>query len=568
MRLSRSLLITSLALLLALAACQPAPTAEPAATVTPAPAPSATPSPPAAHIIGVRQVEGVGEFYDTRNGETFIPRGVNYVFVPHGEGYATETLKEGVYDPARTRQDFARLAGLGYNTVRVFLDHCHTGTGCLTLADKPGLNPVYLGNIADMTRAAQENGLLILFTSNDLPDGGGYGSLANQGANEQFAGYRNSYYLRPQAVTATRNYWGDLLSGLSRQGAAFETVLGWELLNEQWMFRDQPPLSLTSGTVETTTGSYDMGDPAQKEIMVSEGLVYYIEQVREEIVQHDPTALVAMGFFVPELVAPDWYVETASLLHSAPLDFFDFHAYPGPLDMQTHAEAFGMPGYRAKPVILGEYGAFRSIYPDITSAASAINRWAAASCEVGFDGWLYWSYYPANATANDQTWGLTDEDGYLLDLFSPQHQPDICTPLQLPNQNVALGKPVSASSALAEEPAANAVDDNPATQWGAGADAPQWIEIDLEGVYTLNEVRLLVAQWPEGATIHRLQVRGGSGEAYTTVYEFSGPTADGDWLVFTPETPLSGVSQLRIQTVASPSWVSWKEIVVLGDPGE
>ena len=94
------------------------------------------------------------------------------------------------------------------------------------------------------------------------------------------------------------------------------------------MFRDQPPLSLTSGMIETTTGTCDMSDPQRKKQMVSDGIVYYIAQMKEEILLHDSTALVTMGFFVPELVAPDWYVETASLLEKSTLDFFDFHAYP------------------------------------------------------------------------------------------------------------------------------------------------------------------------------------------------------------------------------------------------
>src|SRR6185503_14446846 len=218
----------------------------------------------AEHRISVRQVNGVEEFYDKQTNEKFIPRGTNYVFIPLGGAHTTLLFKVGSYDPQRTRDDFARLASLGYNTVRVFLDHCNQGEGCIGDQDNVGLNPAYLDNIADMMLAGRETGIFILFTSNDLPDQGGYAEEANSGSSGTFAGYRNSYYLRPHAITATRRYWRDLLSGLVEQNAAFDAVLGWQLLNEQWMFRDQPPLSLTSGIVETTTGSYDMSDPDQK----------------------------------------------------------------------------------------------------------------------------------------------------------------------------------------------------------------------------------------------------------------------------------------------------------------
>ncbi|NOH03876.1 MAG: discoidin domain-containing protein [Chloroflexi bacterium] len=524
------------------------------------------PQPQAEHRIGVRQVNGVGEFYDKQTGEPFIPRGANYAFVPLGGGYTNLILKVGIYDPARTREDFATLKRLGYNTVRVFLDHCSQGLGCIGDSDNVGLNPDYLDNIADMMSAGRETGIFILFTSNDLPDQGGYAEEANIGSGGTFAGYRNSYYLRPHAITATRRYWRDLLTGLIERDAAFDAVLGWQLLNEQWMFRDQPPLSLTSGLVETTTGSYDISDPDQKTQMVSDGIVYYIAQMKEEILLHDPTALVTMGFFVPEIAAPDWYVETASLLQKSDLDFFDFHAYPGFHTLRDHAEHFGMIGYDAKPILLGEYGAFRHIYAEIDLAARVITRWVAESCEYGFDGWLYWTYYPSDASAGDRTWGLVDEGNYMLDLFAPVNQPDPCVAAEIPNDNLAYGKPATASRSLPNEPPANAVDDDTGTQWGAGEGPVQWIQIDLQGTYRITEIRLLVAQYPAGNTTHRVQVRTSGSDAYQTVHEFSGSTNDNDWLVFSPEISLENVSQIRIQTIVSPSWVAWKEIQVYGEP--
>jgi len=510
-------------------------------------------------------VNDTAEFYDRQTNEKFTPRGANYVFVPLGNTQTNLLLQVGTYDPERTRKDFAALARLGYNTLRVFLDHCSRGPGCIGNVDNTGLNPKYLDNLADMMSAGRETGMFILFTSNDLPDQGGYAEEANLGSGGLFAGYRNSYYLRPHAITATRRYWSDLLTGLVERRAPFDAVLGWQLLNEQWMFRDQPPLSLTSGVVETTTGSYDMSDPAQKTQMVSDGIVHYIAQMREEILLHDPTALVTMGFFAPEIAAPDWYVETASLLERSDLDFFDFHAYPGVFSFQEHAEHFGIISYHAKPILLGEYGAFRHIYSEIDSAARALTTWVAESCRFGFDGWLYWTYYPADSSVGDQTWGLVDEDNYLLNLFAPVNQPDPCVVVEIPNDNLAYGKPVAASRSLPEDPPENAVDDNADTQWIAGEGPVQWIQIDLQGTYRITEIRLLVAQYPAGNTTHRVQVRSSSGDAYQTVHEFQGSTNDNDWLVFKPELPPENVSQLRIQTIASPSWVAWKEIQVYGE---
>jgi preprotein translocase subunit Sec61beta len=559
-----------LSTILLLASCNLPVQSPPVAAPTQRPAASPQPTQAAVtveHSIGVRQGARGAEFYDRTTGQTFVVRGANYIFIPQpGGSPRIEVFQVGTYDPARTRADFARLAQLGYNTVRVFLDHCSRGSGCIADADNVGLNPAYLANIADMTQAARQAGIQVLFTSNDLPDQGGYSEQASSPSGATFAGYRNSYYLTPGAITATRRYWRDLITGLMEQGLAPDAVLGWQLLNEQWMFLDQPPLSLRQGTVETTTGSYDMSSAEQRRRMVSDGLIYYIDQMKEEILTHDPTALVTMGFFVPELVAPTWFVDTAPLLTGSNLDFFDFHGYPGPLSLAQHAEAFGMLGYNAKPILLGEYGAFRSRYPKVAAAGRALTAWMADSCPLGFDGWLYWAYYPAGAQAGDETWGLTEENGYLMDLMAPANQPDPCVPVAIASTNLAFGRAATASRSLPDQPPSLAVDEDAATQWGAGLHPPQWIEIDLGSPTDIARILLTSAQFPDGPTVHQIWVRGPS-DSLRQVSEFRGATHDSQVLEFAPSTPLSNVQFLRILTITSPSWVAWKEVEIYGDGG-
>ena len=75
----------------------------------------------------------------------------------------------------------------------------------------------------------------------------------------------------------------------------------------------------------------------------------------------------------------------------------------------------------------------------------------------------------------------------------------------------------------------------------------------------------MVAQWPEGNTIHQVQSRSSTTDTYSTVHEFDGFTREGDWLVFARDAPLENVQYIRIQTAASPSWVAWAEIQVMGE---
>ena len=111
---------------------------EPTAAPTPQPIePTPTTEPlyeAPAHVIQVRVIDGVGEFYDVRTGETFHPRGVNYIkIVDTGEGYLENRVFEvGGYDHDTFAADMEALASRGYNTVRLFIDTCSSDFDCIT----------------------------------------------------------------------------------------------------------------------------------------------------------------------------------------------------------------------------------------------------------------------------------------------------------------------------------------------------------------------------------------------------------------------------------------------------
>lgn len=543
-------------------------TGTPATTSQPPDAATTTTNVPVQHRIAVRVVDGTAEFFDRLTDEPFVVRGVNYVFVHLPDGrWGNEPFDTRDYDPALIRSDFARIAAAGYNTVRMFFDQCGEPPGCIANPGRDGLDPAYLDNIVDVIEAAADNNLFLLLTSNDIPDFGGYGEASNRGASDLIAGYRNAHYLTAAGQEAAAGYWDDFMTGIVERGARLDHVLGWSLLNEQWLFGDQPPLSLAAGSITTANGeTYDMSDDGQKQEMVAANMLRYASLLHDVITEHDPTALVTMGFFAPQFPNPtgiggSWFVDTASYIErGAPLDFYDFHAYPGediPLD--EIAENFGVPLAADKPVVMGEYGAFIQRFEDISGATRALSDWTVESCALGFDGWLYWSYR-TNPTAGDSTWGFTSEDGYLLDALSPNARPDPCAPIPVDTDNLAYQAHTTASRSLEDQPPDLAVDENETTQWGAGNEPRQWIQVDLDGAHDVGRIRLLVAQYPAGDTVHRILADQGGGLA--EIHRFSGFTTEGDWLTFEPEEPLTDVTTVRIETVSSPSWVAWAEIEI------
>ena len=133
-----------------------------------------------------------------------------------------------------------------------------------------------------------------------------------------------------------------------------------------------------------------------------------------------------------------------------------------------------------------------------------------------------------------------------------------------PGTNLAYGKPVRVSKELPSFLGSMAVDGNPNNRWGSGSHAPEWIEIDLGAEYSISEVKLLPSQSPTGETVHDLKVKGTSTNGkYSTLQTFRGMTADYQMLSLRLPAPVRGVRYVRVETVRSPSWVSWREIEII-----
>ena len=140
---------------------------------------------------------------------------------------------------------------------------------------------------------------------------------------------------------------------------------------------------------------------------------------------------------------------------------------------------------------------------------------------------------------------------------------ELGTPTEGVGANLALRRAASASASLPGSDAAFAVDGNFDSTWNSGGGPPQWIEIDLGEPRTVGELRLTVAQSPEGPTEHRLTGRTAAGEI-VLLDQFVGPTKDGTVLVASRAGGWRGIVAVRVETSASPSWVAWREIEVIG----
>jgi len=543
------------------------PTAEPTpagtAALEPEPAPTAEEHP--GHRIGIRQVDGVGEFYFRDTGEVFVPRGNNYIRLDPqqradgGIQIYHSVFDPGLYSPQEIETAFQEMERLGYNTVRVFISQN-------TISAEDGLDPEYMTHVIDFLDAAREYNQYVIFTMDWLP-GGPYGEKLNEGCCERF-NMMNVHLLTRAGLDANVMFFQDFIRTLLDNGAAVEMVLSYQLRNELYFDTNFPPFSLEEGKVQVLNGKeYDLSDPEAKRRMADENLVVWLDELREAVQDVDPGALVSVGFFWPQEPNParigdPRYINTAPAIWESTLDFIDLHAYPAAeLTLEEYAENFGLEGHQEKPVVMGEFGVNTSALSDPDTAARELMRWQAESCQYGFDGWLLWSW---DIHENDDFFSGQSGEGEIARVLSPLERPDPCQTAEFEflDTNLALGKPVRASRVLPGEPAENLVDGT-GRRWGAGAGPPQWVQVDLEMPVTVEEIRLTTAQTPEGETTHQVYAAG-PGEELELVHTFSGFTQDDQELVYQPESPLENIQIIRVSTIRSPSWVAWRELVVIG----
>jgi len=390
----------------------------------------------APHRIGARPgTDGFAEFFDRSTGDVFTPRGNNYIRLafqtdPQGNAaYYHSTFDVGLYDADRSEAALATMAGYGYDAVRVWLNGC-----CTSSIGNPagGLSSAYLANLIDFLKRARSHGVYTILTTDWPPSLGGYSD--RYAGCSGFASY-NLVSLCAGGVAANVAFFRDVAQALVDRGAPLDAILAYELRNEYYYDSDQPPLSWTSGLVTTADGlTYDMGSPTSRQEMMDNGLVNFTDRVRAAIREVDPTALVTVGFFWPQDPNPSRIgdprvIEVYPAIARSTADFVDIHGYaiPGEITVSQLMENYKLAGYQeSKPVLMGEFGAFKFSYPAIAEAAAVLEEWQVQSCASEVKGWLLWTWDTEEPEQVPPLWSAMSGDGTINRSLAPTFRPDPC----------------------------------------------------------------------------------------------------------------------------------------------
>jgi F5/8 type C domain len=523
----------------------------------------------------VRSSSGFGEFYDRQTSQSFVPRGSTFVRRRLNETpsfqtvFSSSTFIVGAYDAGAAESALQAMRNENYNVVRIFLD----GTcrlGCLTdTSSADGLSRPYLTNVADFMQRAKANGIFVLLSLEALPYGSTYETIARGSCCTTFD-RENAIYLTAAGAEGHRLFWQALIRALHSLNAPLDYVWGYELVSEVFFRDTSPPLNFGAASVTTGNGStYDMAVPAQKQLMMDENLVWWVDRVRSAVLEVDPTALVGIGTLWPKGPNParggdPRVIRTQPLIASSALDFVGLHLHPGvELTFAQYMENFELTAPAVKPVVLGDFGAFQFAYPTVADADRILKATQADACAYGIDGWVFWSWDTSEFAVGDPTMWHGMSSGGVIGLgLGPRLRPDPCAAVPGAG-NLALGKPVTAT-AEADGPATRAVDGLVGTIWGSGASAQQWIDIDLGTPTSVGRIRLFVTQTPNGVTTHRIWTRATTGDPWQQRHEFAAFTSEGQVLEHTQDPVWTNVRYVRVDTASSPSWVSWREIEIYG----
>lgn len=132
-------------------------------------------------------------------------------------------------------------------------------------------------------------------------------------------------------------------------------------------------------------------------------------------------------------------------------------------------------------------------------------------------------------------------------------------------RNVAMGGKATAS--WNSQDAARIIDGNSDTLWNSEFRPPQWAAVLLDRPYLVSRIELVVAQTPAGKTSHEIWLEGVDGtlSLFTTLDGID--TADGQ-TIEVPIEPARVAIRVMVRTIASPSFVAWREVRVFGVPAE
>lgn len=394
----------------------------------------------------------------TVNGTAFVARGANYVrLTPDGQH---NTFEPEVYDRTRAQAVTTQLGRDRNNAVRVIISPgafgTDTGVGGGTSRTTP-FKETYLANVVDFIQRANASGVYVIPVLSLIPTNcyfyarvWDHGRCDANVPTPNVAGF-NAFTLDPGFVRVKAEYLKLFAAEMVARLGNTSGILAYESENEANFEGNQSPFNLRSGSVTTLTGkTYSMASLTARQAAADEGVAEMAKRVKVGLLQGDPDAKLMLGAFTNYAVgkssfdgltycsgpAPcrshtDWRYPVR-LAKATAVDLYDVHQYSRPTNYTVAGDLATLEvGKLTRPWIIGEYGAFRSLYPTVTDAAYAMAAALGNQCRAGAQGHLLWTAdttEQVNDKGQQDLYTLYQDGGAINGQVAPVVRPAACGP--------------------------------------------------------------------------------------------------------------------------------------------
>jgi hypothetical protein len=369
-------------------------------------------------------------------GGRFVQRDANQPFAPLGFNYIRLRPKwHGTFAPQRydARRAEAMLADLrrgGFNVVRVFIDP-DAKEGIVAGPSAEGLSAAYLGHFLDFLGRARHHGVYVVPSLLALPACKPYNRIV--GRDRARFGHGNEMYFDERFIRAKARYCADFAAAIKAQDPdLLSAVFAYELDNETHFFAHGQPFSPATGTYEWGGRKYDRSSNDDLQRLADEAVVGWADACADAVRTVDPDAMVSVNVFTFRAVGrsgPGALIGAKTkdrrfparplALARTKLSYLDIHFYPfakdtldrdlASIEFEQLAQACKQAG---KPLIMGEFGAFKKPYPTLAEAAAAMKHHLQRVRSLGFVGFLYWTY---DTDEQPLLWNAREGKGEILD---------------------------------------------------------------------------------------------------------------------------------------------------------
>ena len=379
-----------------------------------------------AHCAIVHQLDSNGHSIFSLNNAPVVPRGSNYLRLINASHHVN--FEPDLYHLWNIEGTLEQMHNYGYNYVRVFLE-CPSlihGFGM----SSPGIPMNYTKNVIDFLIRASNYNLSVMLTSSWNP--ANYQSIIDSYPKPANVSGTNAIIFHAGQAAAKAQFFKDLLHEIKNTSSiAFQNIFAIDIFNEISVSVHEKPFSLTSGIVLFKDIPYDMANGTDRQQLVDVAGNIWLNTAAAAIKSIAPTILVTASLFSPNVVGHNGFdgvqprppnadarypLRAGSLVNSL-ADYIDLHIYAGG-DPKAAMEGAALP--KNKPVLMGETGAYKPWFKNVSSAATAIQNIMIESINYGFTGWGIWNW---DTIEQLTLWTLTEENNALNNILSPRAWP-------------------------------------------------------------------------------------------------------------------------------------------------